>query len=217
MSRTSWALLAAASVVCAPPSAWATGQTPDAIEIDGKEFYLNTNPLEPYLAAHPDRRPKGETVSSGLWRGYKAHWQIANGQLRLLKIEVLAYRRSSNEYAMTDVTAKYFPQVPTIAEWYSGALIVPNGKIVNYVHMGYASTYESYVVIVVKSGTVAKRDDLSFDQFEKYRRRKFEEFKSTKAYAERFRQTAQELKDEAMAEEFLFEICAEQYLSNIDN
>jgi len=136
--------------------------------------------------------------------------------LRLVKVEALADEPANHDDRMKDVTAQYFPEAPMVANWYSGALIIPTGELVDYVHMGYGSTYESYIVIVVKNGVVARRDDLSLEQFNEYRRRKFEEFKATETYAKEFKRTSREFKDKAMAEEFLFEIFTEQYLSNVD-
>ncbi|HMI38114.1 MAG TPA: hypothetical protein VK505_10875 [Steroidobacteraceae bacterium] len=216
MDRTLWGLLAVLCITCPAPPARATGQAPDIIEIDGKEADLNTNPLAPYLSAHPEQRPTSDVVSSGLWRGYIAHWQIAEGALRLVKVEVLAGGGSSGGEDMKDVTAQYFPQAPLVATWYSGALIIPRGELVNYVHMGYASTYEAYTVVVVKNGIVAKRDELPLAQFEAYRRLKFDEFKSTKLYAAEFKRARKQMKSSTMAEQFLFEFYAEQYLSSIE-
>src|SRR5690554_7604266 len=53
-----------------------TAQYPDKIKFKGKEYNLNSNPLEPYFEKYPDKRPKGGIMSTALWRGYVAHFEI---------------------------------------------------------------------------------------------------------------------------------------------
>ena len=36
-----------------------------------------------------------------------------------------------------------------LADWYTGVLVIPRGRQVSYVHMGYGSTYERYVLLEV--------------------------------------------------------------------
>ena len=43
------------------------------------------------------------------------------------------------------------------ADWYSGKLRVPDGKELQYVHMGYGSTYERDVIYTVKAGSIVSR------------------------------------------------------------
>ena len=49
-----------------------------------------------------------------------------------------------------------FPDSPdrVFAHWYSGTLRVPQGEMLNYVHMGYGSTFERDLLIEVKQGVV---------------------------------------------------------------
>ena len=57
-----------------------------------------------------------------------------------------------NEVTLLDV----FPQFPEglFAHWYSGELRCPRGKLLNYVHGGYMSTYEEDLFIEVQNGVV---------------------------------------------------------------
>ncbi len=54
----------------------------------------------------------------------------------------------------------FFPgaQGPVYASWYTGRLIVPLGKRTQYVHMGYESEYEKYMVFVVEAGRILSRE-----------------------------------------------------------
>jgi hypothetical protein len=46
---------------------------------------------------------------------------------------------------------------PVPASWYSGLLRVPVGKVLNYVHSGFHTEYESDLVIEIAAGAVGRR------------------------------------------------------------
>jgi hypothetical protein len=49
----------------------ATAQQGDILVLNGKQYFIETNPLEPFLKQNPDKLPKSDVVSSSLWRGYE--------------------------------------------------------------------------------------------------------------------------------------------------
>lgn len=49
---------------------------------------------------------------------------------------------------------------PIPASWFTGVLIVPRGEMVEYVHIGYQSVYERYVILVLKKGKVVFRTEV---------------------------------------------------------
>jgi hypothetical protein len=44
------------------------------------------------------------------------------------------------------------------AHWFSGRLRIPQGKRLEYVHMGYASTYERDVLLTLQNGVVVAKE-----------------------------------------------------------
>ena len=52
--------------------------------------------------------------------------------------------------------ATIFPDFPTrvFAHWYSGILRIPEGKRIEYVHMGYGSKYERDLLLNIDQGVV---------------------------------------------------------------
>lgn len=40
------------------------------------------------------------------------------------------------------------------ADWFSGELRIPDGKMIKYVHMGYGSAYEREIILKVEAGKV---------------------------------------------------------------
>ena len=201
--------------------AWGTAQAPDILLLDGKEQALNTNPLSAWLQGHPDRLPRDGVHSTGNWRGYVATWEISQGRLWLRKVTVEYHlgddAKGHSRFEDRDVTDRLFPgQRDIVAEWYSGTLIVPTGKLINYVHMGYGSTYERYTVVWVDRGEVRKSLDLSADQFTELRKERFREFQKTAEFQKQLAKMLAEDGDEADRErtiEFMYQFYAEQYLS----
>ena len=52
--------------------------------------------------------------------------------------------------------ATLFPDYPdrVFAHWYSGTIRIPQGKLLNYVHMGYGSTYERDLFLEIEKGVI---------------------------------------------------------------
>ncbi len=60
---------------------------------------------------------------------------------------------------LLDIAGRFEKSVeePIMADWFSGMLRVPRGKIVEYVHMGFGSVYEKEEHITVEKGIVTER------------------------------------------------------------
>ena len=219
-ARTLLAGSALSVFVLASINAMASAQVPDVIIMDGRNESLDTSPLAPYLSAHPKVMPKSDDPATDNLRGYVATWEILDGKLFLRRIDV-AFRNpraSLNEESriIKNVIHKIFPDSrDLVAGWYSGALIIPRGKLVKYVHMGYGSTYESYTIVTVDKGVVSKKLDLSAEDFAKYRDSQFQAYKRTSEYATKFKEAKSY--DPSYSDEFIESVLqrveSERYLS----
>jgi hypothetical protein len=158
--------------------AGATAQTPDVISVDGKTHDLTVNPLERYLAEHPEKRPSSNTWSSANWRGYVAHWAVADGKLILTDVRI-ATGKDETASVLKDV---FQEPPPIVATWFTGHLIIPTGKLVQYVHMGYASEFDRYLVLRIKEGVVTKTTPMDREAFAQFRAAQFAAFKKTETY-----------------------------------
>ena len=133
-----------------------TAQYPDKITYKGIEYNLNSNPLEKYFEQFPEKRPDGGIMSTALWRGYVAYFEIIEDQLFVTDIKIqVPDKKSKDDYdtKWLSVFKQVFPNKEKVKiNWYTGILILPYGKIVEYVHMGYASTYSKYWLLEIDKG-----------------------------------------------------------------
>ncbi len=152
--------------------AHATAQFAELIRIDGgEEQALTALPLEPYLKVSTNydlfkRQVRQDAYCTALWRNYVGHWAIQNRQLYLTKLETEACsEKTKKDISLTAL----FPDrsQPILADWYSGDLVLPQGKMLEYVHMGYASRYEKYLIVKVVEGKVVSQKILTDKQFQR--------------------------------------------------
>ena len=151
----------AAVCLLAANLAHATAQIPELIKIDGETHDLFREPLNPYLLSNDayikelERLSKDRCTAS--WRGYQGHWTISSDQQ--LMLTALFANPCSDKPAPIPLTT-FFPDAtgPVPARWFSGKLLVPLGKMLQYQHMGYESEYEKYLIITVDQGKVTSRE-----------------------------------------------------------
>jgi len=137
-----------------------TAQDPDRIRYQRRVYDLFSEPLEDYFNEH---RPKPESfagICSACWRGYLARWSIRKGKLYLDRIQPYLDDYDQEEETGDDAyrryMAKIFPNSPSpiFADWFSGELILVSGKIIEYVHLPYATAYENEIVIQIHRGNL---------------------------------------------------------------
>lgn len=129
-----------------------TAQASETLIYKGSELSLCETPLDDYLASS-GRHIEFEAPNSALWRGYEGTWEVIDDRLYLVALKGWQLVNNKwNEVTLHDV----FPQFPEglFAHWYSGELRCPRGKLLNYVHGGYMSTYEEDLFIEVQNGVV---------------------------------------------------------------
>lgn len=165
---------------------FATAQYPDKILFNDIEYSLLTNPLEKYFEKNEDKRPKGDIMSTALWRGYVAKFEIIQNQLYVKDIEIEIWNKKSDDTEWKSVIDEVFPKTEDRKiDWFNGILTLPYGELINYIHMGYGSTYENYIIIEIEKGKYIKSKDLNFKEYENLKERQFEAYKNSKEYIER--------------------------------
>jgi hypothetical protein len=197
----------------------ATAQLPDKIIFEGEEYSLLSNPLEAYFEKYPNMRPTTEVGSTGLWRGYVATFEFIDSVLYVKDIQIRSfenrpqsvidllpnnqYQQQNNKIIWKSVIDEVFPTKEKVkVDWMSGLLVLPVGKIKNYVHMGYASTYYNYILLEIDNGILKQSERMNENEYAQFRNKKFEEFKKTKEYKKLKKEL---LKNSQNSEEFIDE------------
>jgi len=118
-----------------------------------KEISLFSNPLSLFL-----RQTEISFVSphTANWRGYVGTWKIieTDGVERLYLVKLAAHKSYEEIIGLSDV----FPGFDKVfAHWFTGQLRCPQGAQLEYVHMGYGSTYEYDLLMDFKRGVLVNK------------------------------------------------------------
>ncbi len=84
--------------------------------------------------------------STACWREYIGSWSIRRGKLYLTNLEG-RFRLEGKE--------------AIFADWFSGELHIPKGKILDYIHMGFDSVYEQEIILTVVDGVVTNTEEVT--------------------------------------------------------
>ena len=164
-----------------------TAQKPDRLLFKGQEYNLFTNPLEPYFEKYPDKRPDNKTYqSSTLWRGYIATFKITEDSLFIVKYILVKKWNKEQGIVEASVLNNIFNDSKVIVKWFSGLLVIPEGKMIKSVLMGYASEYEKYKIFHIDSGIYKSVREYEHAEYIAFKKRQFESFKKTKNYLKQF-------------------------------
>jgi hypothetical protein len=132
-----------------------TAQVSEVLEWNGKQYQLYSEPFRSYQKQNMHLKERFLFIpkSSSCWRGYRAKWKIEEGRLYLVSISgwVAQSKGPPRFYRIKEVMGT---RDPVFAEWFTGTLIVPDGKMLQYVHMPYASNFERELRVVVVRGLI---------------------------------------------------------------
>ena len=126
---------------------------------------LHSNPLEGYFKKFPERRPRSNISSSALERGYVATFEMADKVPLLVDIEIQLPEldRQTSEIKWKSVRDEVFPNgKKQKVDCFAGLLVLPHGKLVDYVHMGYGSTYENYILLEIAAGDFRRAKEFNY-------------------------------------------------------
>lgn len=126
-----------------------TAQFSEILHYKGEKLSMRATPLSDYFVLM-GMRPDFQVRSTACWRCYVGEWEISLDRLYLIGI-------SANYDDGTEVTlGSLFPGYDSrvYANWYSGVLSIPQGDLVQYVHMGFSSVYERDLLISVEQGVI---------------------------------------------------------------
>lgn len=124
-----------------------TAQTTEILIYKDKKYGMATEPLEPYIRKN-NIKFNTSCVLSCCWRGYVGTWSIEGNRLYLIGLDTDDNgKKVGLEYL--------FPRHEKVfADWFTGILRVPYGKLLEYVHQGYASLYEKELFLEISKGVL---------------------------------------------------------------
>lgn len=129
-----------------------TAQVTEVLIHEGNKLSMCACPLGGYLYSSP-KKWNFAGYSSACWRGYVGTWEIVGDRLYLKALDGLLRNGDDEEEAHLETLFPGFPD-GVFAHWYSGTIRCPQGKMLNYVHGGFASTYERDLFLEFKSGVL---------------------------------------------------------------
>ena len=132
-----------------------TAQVHEKIRYQGKRMRLASCPHFP--EDHPRIRHSSEKevdnlakdnkteiiFSTACWREYIGSWSIRQGKLYLTKIEG-CFRLEGKD--------------ALFADWFTGELRILNGRLLEYVHMGFDSVYGQEIILTLEQGVVKETE-----------------------------------------------------------
>lgn len=185
----------------------ATAQRPDYLIIENDTLKLQCNPLETYFEKNP--LPNDLRIfNSGLWRGYIAFFKIINSKLvveNLYQPQYLENDKGEHYEKLISIYKKVFGENLNFeCNFYSGVLICPRGELLDYVHMGYSSTYENYTLFEINNGNYIKEKQLSNQEFIDLKWKHFQKYKESEEYKKTLAETINSFKesDKELEKEF---------------
>jgi uncharacterized protein (TIGR02996 family) len=132
-----------------------TAQVGDLIRYNDQELSLFANPPLHGETPPPDANLKFEFPHTANWRGYVATWEFRDNILFLADIRGWRDQRS---VGMHEVFPGHESGIQ--ANWVTDRLRVPRGECIDYVHAGYASTYERDLWLAVNAGRLVFAEEV---------------------------------------------------------
>lgn len=129
-----------------------TAQSKEKLKYKGQNLLMSSTPLSQYFAMG-GYNPGLRSFITSNWRGYIGTWEILDNRLYLVELRGTVFAdEGEREVSLKDI----FPDYPkrVFAHWYTGSLRIPEGELLEYVHMGFQSTYESDLLLEIEKGVL---------------------------------------------------------------
>jgi hypothetical protein len=203
------ALIIAILMLAVPTSsAFATKQEPDKIIYEGKEYDLYTYPIKGNSSKYLEKWPESKIMSTSLWRGYVATFEVKRKALFLTDIEILISSENEDGYpdfSLKSVKDQVLPEGDDqLVDSFTGILVLAYGYG-EIVEDKYG--YSNYILLEMKNGRLIGKRSLDYKQFEEFEEKQFQAYKKTDEYE----QWVEELKGESMTQELIDDFLRYQY------
>jgi hypothetical protein len=164
----------------------ATWQIPDVLIHEGKEYSIYNELLDPYFKKYPERNPKDENyMCSANWRGYRATFEISNGDLRLKDI----VKNACGDSTASELTKAVPGGKPLKIDWYTGVLTSMDGENPGDSYsMEFLYSFERYSVFEIAEGRLSIARHFDNEGFKIFKKEQFDKYKKSDEYREKIKQ-----------------------------
>lgn len=126
-----------------------TAQGMEVLIYKGEKYDMASLPLTSYPKEKNIKwEPRG--FFSACWRGYIGTWSIEDNKLYLLHIKSWGLPEEVINHIFNG-------QEKVFAQWYTGTLCIPLGKMLHYVHLGFLSVYEKDLFLEIENGILVSQ------------------------------------------------------------
>jgi hypothetical protein len=148
-----------------PSKIFGTAKVPDVLYTKGDTFYIHSVPIDSSVLyqfltdlGFIDFPKFIGCGSTACWRGFVAHWKIKKKKLYLIKITTCHKSMCSNyqDADLKEMFQEKFINDKVKADWFTGKIVAPQGKLVQYIHMGFASVFEKEKHFLIENGKLKK-------------------------------------------------------------
>ncbi len=120
-----------------------TAQVREILKIRDKTYSMACTPDLPYddelIALQENEIKKNYYGTSMCHRRYQGVWELRDDKFYLVRI--------NGKFKLTS-------RKPVFAEWFTGELKIPQGKLLRYFHLDFFSLYEKEIQIEIEKGIV---------------------------------------------------------------
>ena len=122
-----------------------TTQAGDILLYNGEKTTIACEPLKPYLETRED--VSFILKSTAIVRGYIGNWEIKNHKLFL--VSLLGFTKNKQQ---VDLSYLFPNKNEVFADWFTGDIRIPQGKMLKKVNLGYESIFEKNRILRFKEG-----------------------------------------------------------------
>jgi hypothetical protein len=134
-----------------------TAQIHEKLIYQDQTHRLASEPLEPYLKKN-NLEDKFEGTCSACWRGYIGTWEIKNYRLYLIDLKL--EHCWEKPHGLVGVEYIFPNQKEVFADWFSDTIQIQEGKMLEYEHLGFSSTYEFDLFLKFEKGVLVSSTEV---------------------------------------------------------
>ena len=207
---------------------FATAQASDILIFENEIKELFTNPLDQLFLQKEEVRNKFDKIFSNYkaliptacWRGYIAKFAIKNDYLYVIDVFITISVSPKDKSEVFDTekisifSELFETDIPVVCDFFTGVLTIPQGNMINYIHGGYLSEFEEYILIKVNSGKIIEQGKYNLENYKNKKQQAFERFYGSAKYNESWNSIKNNFEDiiEENSKKEIMKACEELYL-----